>query len=310
MKDKKNILIIRLGALGDILLCMKPFQDIRRDYPDARITLLTTPSFADFTSSMPWLDRVMTDTRPSWWRLREWIALSRKLRSEKFDLVFDLQNKPRTNLYYTLFFKGHADWSGTAKDCSHPRPAITEKMHRQEEMLLQMRSANVRDSGPLNLDWLQGDLTALTIPRPYAVLVPGCSPHLTHKRWPPAHYAALAQELKKQGLSVVAVGTKADAEAIAALRQQADFVQDLSGKTSLHQLGSVFRAARLVVGNDTGPTFLSAMVNAPTLALLSHHTDPVLSGPRGERCAYLKKETISDLSPQEVWEKARSLASL
>lgn len=302
----QKILIIRLGALGDIFLCMKPFQDIRATFPGAHITLMTTPPFVNLAKTMPWFDAVLPDVRPKFWQIGAWRELYKNIKQGGFTHVFDLQNKPRTALYFRLFPK-NTFWSGTAKGCSHPRPPIVEKMHRQDEMLLQLKSAGVADSGALNLDWLAQDVAGLSLPEKYAVLVPGCSPHLLHKRWPPEHYAQLAAHFKAKGLAVMVVGTKADADSVAALKSHAPFIVDLCGQTTLHQLASLYRGAACVVGNDTGPTFLSAMVGAPTLTLMSHHTDPVLSGPRGPRCAWLKRETIDAISMQEVIDKIGKL---
>lgn len=305
----ENVLIIRLGALGDILLCMQAFQDIRATYPKAHITFLTTPPFAAFARTMPWFDAVLEDVRPKFWQLGAWLKLGVALKKGAFTHVFDLQNKPRTALYVKLFLDPKKIlWSSAAKGASHPRPAIPHKMHRQDEMRLQLAVAGVTEGGALDLDWLKGDLAALSLPEKYVVIVPGCSPHLLHKRWAPQHYATLARYFSQQGFATVAVGTKADAVSIAAIREAAPFVLDISGKTSLAQLASLYRGAHAVVGNDTGPTFLAAMVGAPTLTLMSYHTDPVLSGPRGSNCAWLKEAVIDRITVETVIADLQRLA--
>lgn len=306
----EKILIIRLGALGDIFLCMKPFQDIRRQFPDAHITYLVTPPFAALARTMPWFDAVITDTRPPFYRIQDWLKLGGVLKEGAFTRVFDLQNKPRTNLYYKFFFDKHVGWSGTAKGCAYPRPAIEHKMHRQQEHLLQLRAAGVADSGPLDLTWMMTNVARFDLPSRYALFVPGCSPHLLHKRWPPESYADLAMRLREKGLSVLLSGTGADAESIGAIMEKAPFAVNLCGKTNLQELASIAQAATCVVGNDTGPTFLAAMMGAPTLTLMSHHTDPVLSGPLGPHCAYLKKDVIADLSVDEVMATMRRLSAV
>jgi ADP-heptose:LPS heptosyltransferase len=300
MSDFKNILVIRLGALGDILLCMKPFQDIRNGHRDARITLLTMPSFAGFARQMPWFDHVIEDTRPQWWQLTAWKSLKNSIQSQNFDCVIDLQNKPRSRFYQRAFFTRGVPWSSSMRNSTFPHISFSHKMHRQEELLVQLRATGTGDSGALNLDWLAAPSEALQLPERYVVLVPGCSPHLLHKRWPATHYAKLAHSLKTMGFEVVVVGTAADAAPIADIKNQADFIIDISGRTHFAQLASVYRNASAVVGNDTGPTFLAAMVGAPTLTLMSHHTDPVRSGPVGRRCAWIKENTIAHISVDAV----------
>lgn len=297
----ERILVIRHGALGDLFLCMKPFQDIRAAHPEAHITLLVAPEFAGFIGLMPWFDGAITDSRPSILRPDKLIGLGAKLAGKHFTKIYDLQNKPRSALYRKTFL------AGVAASFRAKAGKGAEKIHRQEEYLRQLRAANVPDSGELKLDWLSAKLDGLSLPANYAVLIPGCSPHLPHKRWAPERYAALARALHAKGTAVVLAGTKADADAIAEIKKNAEFVVDLSGKTSLPQLASVLRGAKLAVGNDTGPTFLSAMLGTPTLTIMSHHTDPVLSGPIGPRCAFVKREDLHDLPVEDVVEALRHL---
>src|ERR1700731_2724161 len=57
--EKKRVLIIRLGALGDLIVCFQAFHEIREAHKTAEIVLLTAPEYADFARSMPWFNRVM-----------------------------------------------------------------------------------------------------------------------------------------------------------------------------------------------------------------------------------------------------------
>jgi len=307
MNKQTHILVIRLGALGDILLCMKPFQDIRAAHKDAKITLLTMPAFAGLARQMPWFDEVIEDTRPEWWQWRTWMQLRKTIASRHFDIVIDLQNKPRTRFYRDVFFGPKIQWSSSTGNSTYPLTVFEKKMHRQEELLVQLRQADIGNSGPLNLNWLSAPIGAFNLPPRYVVFVPGCSPHLLHKRWPPQAYAQLAKYFVAKGCGVVVVGTKADTESIAAIKANADFIFDLSGQTSFAQLANLYHSAVAVVGNDTGPTFLAAMVGVPTLTLMSHHTDNVRSGHVGPKCAWLKEEIIADISVEAVQAKLAQL---
>lgn len=306
----QRILVIKLGALGDIFIAMKPFQDIRRAFPDAHITLLTAPAFSGLGRLMPWFDAVLEDKRAPFWDIPAHVSLCNALKKGAFNLVVDFQNKPRTEFYFRSCFGGRVPWSGTAKGCAYPRPAIAQNMHRQEELFLQLRAAGVGDGGPLNLDWLSGDIAALSLPQAYAVFIPGCAPQHRHKRWPSARYAALAALLRARGMAVVAIGTKADEDAIVDIQREAPFVITLAGQTSFGQLASVMRGCRLVVGNDTGPTHLASFLEVPTVTLFSDRVDPVRAGPRGPRSHYLQKGAIAAITPGEVMEKLRLLGAI
>ena len=63
------VLIIKLGALGNVILSLNAFAAIRANHPEARISLLTTAPYADWLGQAPWFDRILIDPRPRWWNL-------------------------------------------------------------------------------------------------------------------------------------------------------------------------------------------------------------------------------------------------
>lgn len=163
-----------------------------------------------------------------------------------------------------------------------------------------MCSAGIAHVGPADLTWLGADISRFELPERFVLIVPACSPHLPHKRWPAERYAALAGRLAKRDIASAAVGTSADREPVDRILRAQPSVIDLCGQTSLAELAGLARAAIGAVGNDTGPIFLVAAVGAPTLMLMSHHTDPVRAAPRGPCTAWLKRENLDDLTVEEV----------
>jgi ADP-heptose:LPS heptosyltransferase len=121
-----NILVIKLGALGDVVLAFQPFADIRAHHPGARITLLSTAPFAKLLAASPWFDEIRIDARPAWWNFAGVLALRRSLLG--FDLVYDLQTSGRSSRYFWL--AGRPAWSGIAPGASlpHANPA-RDRMH-------------------------------------------------------------------------------------------------------------------------------------------------------------------------------------
>lgn len=303
MKSKpetERILVIRLGALGDLILCFQAFHEIRRAHPGAEIALLTMPAFAGFARTMPWFDRVITDERAPLARAGEWLDLVRQIRAFRPDRVYDLQGKLRQNILYFLLgcVRG---WSGAAPFCSYPRLWPPQPgMHFTDFAAAQLRRADVPQQPPADLAWLDAPVAELALPDRYAVLIPGCAPDRLYKRWPAENYAALANRLRARGIASVAVGTKADADAIAAIRAKAPQLVDLSGRTSLHQLAAVMRRSVCVIGNDTGPTHLAAAVGAPTLALMPEQVNAAWSAPRGLRARALRGCPLARLAVDEV----------
>lgn len=297
----KNILVIRFGALGDIFIAMQAFQDLRRHYADARISFLTTPPFAELARAMPWFNEVLVYRRMPFYRLDEWFQLARQMLTGGYDLVFDFQNKPRSAFYNLLFFKWRGvSWVDSAWGKKFFQREDLKLIHYQEVILDQIRALGVPSSGPLNTDWLHAPLDAFSLPANYVVLIPGCSAHMLLKRWPAERYLECAAHYHNKGLTPVLIGTQADAEPIRTILQGAPYVLSLQGRTSLAQMASLFRGAKGVIGNDTGPMHLAALVGAPTLGILSSSTDPVRSRPLGPRAGYIKRDHLAELPVQDV----------
>lgn len=299
--SREKILIIKLGALGDIILALEAFQAIRTNHPDAHISLLTRPQFTSFVAKMPWFDEVICDPKPKFHQIGKWLSLRSCLRGKGFRRVYDLQCNDRTGFYYKLIGPSRPEWCGTAKGCSHQRHDHRQDPVPATERLLQfLESVDVPRAGEPDLSWFSGDVHDLALPGSYVVIIPGCAPQHPHKRWPAAGFAKLVELLAEQGIATVAVGTKVDEQAIDEIRRLAPSLTSLAGKTDLGQLAEVARKSLGVVGNDTGPIHIAALVGAPTLALMSGKSDPVRMIPRGPDVGFLRKETLADLPAEEV----------
>ncbi len=299
----ERILVIRLGALGDLVLCFQAFHDIRQRYPRAEIALLTMPAYAEFAHAMPWFDTVIEDSRPSAWNVGAWTRLVHAIRRFNPTRVFDLQGKFRQSLLYmALGGPWGPAWSGAAPFCAHPRPwPPVPKCHFTDFIAAQLRGAGVPLAGKPDLAWLDERPYAWGLPERYALFIPGCSPQHPGKRWPAEKYAALANRLRARGVAVAMVGTAQEARQIARIVALAPHVIDLSGRTTLRQLASLARRSLRVVGNNTGPTHLAAAVGAPTLALMSEKCAPLWSAPRGPRARWLQGKPLTALEPEKVY---------
>ncbi len=272
-----RILVIRLGALGDFALSFGAFAAIRAHHPGEPVTLLTTAPYVSLASDSPWFDRVLTDTRPAWLDLRAVLRLRRQLRG--YDFVYDLQTSGRSSRYFWL--AGCPPWSGIAWGCSHPHanPRRNE-MHTVARQRDQLAFAGIHDIARPDLSWLR--TRGPVLPPPYALLVPGTSrAHGGAKRWPIERFAETARLLAGRGITPVVVGSSADREAAALIREGCDGAIDLTGRTSLQELAGLASRAHLALGGDTGPIHLAAIMGCRVIALYSRFSDPALAAPVG-----------------------------
>jgi ADP-heptose:LPS heptosyltransferase len=290
-----RILVVKLGALGDVVLAFGPFAAIRARHPGDHVALLTTAPFADLARASPWFDEVLVDARPSWRNLVGVARLRRQLRG--WDLVYDLQTSGRSARYFQL--AGRPAWSGVAKGCSLPhRDPARDSVHTVERQRGQLSQAGITEFPDPDLAWLTEGGPRL--PGPYALLVPGAASHRPAKRWPARRFGVLAHRLHGRGLRSVVVGMAEEKSLADSIHDAWPAALDLTGQTSLLDLGGIAARASLVVGNDTGPVHLAAALGCPTVVLFSGASDPALTAPRGPRVRVLREAHLADMPVERV----------
>lgn len=297
----KQILVIKLGALGDFVLAMGPFRAIRDHHPDAHITLLTTPAFVAMGKACGYFDTIWNHGRPAKCDLAGLWRLYRSLRGGQFDRVYDLQTSTRSSFYRN--FMRQAEWSGVAAGCSHPHanPA-RDSMHTLDRQAEQLAMAGIARTPPADLSWAQVDLGRFNLPATgkYILMVPGGSSHRPEKRWPAQNYGELAALLSEHGLQSIILGAGAEcalADEIEALCPSAFSFVD---RTSFMEIIALARGAVWAIGNDTGPMHLIAAARCPSLVLFSGASDPALCAPRGTNVTILRRDPLADLAISEV----------
>lgn len=304
MTARPAILVIKLGALGDIVQATGAFTAIRARHPDAHLILMTTKPFADFVAAGGWFDEIWPDGRPR--TLAGWRAVWRHLRGARFDWVYDLQTSDRTAHYFRLLRRPKPNWNGIAAGCSHPhRDPARDTLHTLQRLAGQLAVAGIADIPAPNLDWAVADISALALPVRYVVLAVGGSADRLDKRWPADHFVGLADRIVGAGATPVLVGTAADATAAGAVRAGCPTAVDLIGRTGLLELATVARGAVAAVGNDTGPMHIAAAAGTPSCVLFSGASDPALCAPVGDQVTTLRRDPMTDLTVDEVAAKLR-----
>jgi ADP-heptose:LPS heptosyltransferase len=297
-----RILVIKLGALGDVVQATGPMAAIRAHHSDAHITLLTGPAYADFLEASGWFDEIWIDTRPGWRNWRAWFPMRRRLRRGRFDRVYDLQTSDRSSSYYHLMLPGpRPEWSGIARFASHPHAnPKRDDMHTVVRQAEQLSMAGIADVPAPNLDWAVADTDRYGLTAPYVLLVPGGSAHRPEKRWPVGRYTDLARRLVARGITPVMIGAGPDAHANGTVASFCDGAVDLTADTSFAEIAALARGAVAAVGNDTGPMHLIATAGCPSVVLYSFASDPALCAQQGPDVTILRRDLLDQLSADEV----------
>lgn len=299
--SENRILVIKLSALGDFILALGAMEAIRRHHKDAHMTLLTTQPFFDIAWRSGYFNDVIVDSRPKFYEVREWYFLFRRLSQGCFSRVYDLQMNRRTKIYRRLFLE-KPEWSGVIEGSPlfYPNPQWRQlhAFRRHQEVL---KAAGIDVRLP-DLSWMAADVGLFKLAKPYVLLIPGSAPLHPEKRWPAVRYGALGLRLIKQGYHVAVLGTQAEADVVARVVKSCPGIVDLSGQTSLYDIATLARGAAVTVGNDTGPTHLTAAAGCPTVALFcTGVSSPERSAPVGKCVRTMQAEDLRDISMDAVY---------
>jgi len=298
----ERILVIKLGALGDVIQALGPMRAIRDHHPNAEITCMTTSPFRDLIQQTGFCDLIWEHQRPSNIDLMGWITLRVKLRAPKYQRVYDLQTSSRSNRFYRLIWPGpYPEWSGNAPGCSHPhKNPARNSMHTLERQAEQLADAGILKTPPPTLGELGEDISHLNLPSDYCLVVPGGAAHRPEKRWPAAYYRELVQRIIATDVTPVIVGTRSEGAIARQITQDVEGVINLVDQTSLLSLVSLAKGAKFALGNDSGPMHISAIAGVPSVVLYSHASDPDLCAQRGPSVVILRKPSLDDVTVEEV----------
>ena len=140
---------------------------------------------------------------------------------------------------------------------------------------------------------INGTLAELGLQRgAYSVFAPG-SEYGPAKRWPAAHYAALANQLDGQ---VLLLGSGKEADLCAEIAAKAPNCRNLAGKTTLDQAIRVQAASKLIVSNDSGLMHVAAALGVPQVAIFGS-SSPLHTPPLSEKAVVLWLKTDPAYQP-------------
>ncbi|MGC3996064.1 MAG: lipopolysaccharide heptosyltransferase II [Anaeromyxobacter sp.] len=329
MSDPANILVIRYSALGDVVLATSVLEPLRARFPQARIEWVTDPLYAPLLEGLPELaqvHRLVREGEDTAW------ALAGRLRG-RFDAVIDLQNKVRSAVIAraaaplrTAFKRRSAGAALMALFGSDP-PLV--RAHATQLYAEALAPLGITAPGPMKIN-LPPQAVALAadalrgVSAPAVALAPGA--RWATKRWPAERFAAVADALAADGVSIVLCGGPGDRDAFAAFRAatRAPVAADLSC-LPIDALAAAIARVQLLVACDSGPVHLATAVGTPVLALFGP-TSVTRWGPPppgralhlGLRCAPCSNHggdfcpeghhrCLADLAPEAVLAAARDM---
>ena len=295
-----RLLIVRMGALGDIVHALPVLAALRTQRPDVRVDWLVDARYAGVLDLVDGLARMVVvrathdAASDSAVRFAGVAGMGRALaflRRQTYAAAIDLQGLIKSAVFArgsgaarVLGFERRALREPAAAFCYGEHVTVDDRGHVVHKNLAMLAPLGVPAAG-VAFPWAARDSAAAAqvatdtrvVAGGFVLLNPGAA--WENKRWPVEHFGALARALgERHGLVSVVTwgpGEQARADAVVAHAGAHAF---LSPPTALHDVLALARAARLCVSGDTGPLHLAASVGTPIVGLFGP-TRPERNGP-------------------------------
>lgn len=306
--EPRKILVVRLSALGDIVMASGLIPALQTRFPDAEISWVCEPVCAPLLQHNPRLKQVIVWQRGEWQALLKakryldlWRAVKAfraRLKAEQFDLVLDGQGLLKSGLV-AWFTGAPRRVSIIAREGSHrlvhevatpPQGAdpVMGSEYRflahylgapSESFVHDLAVGEVQRTRAREVlgDRLKTAWAGELIPRPLVVLAPFTT--RPQKHWVEANWSELGRQMLARGLQPVVLGGPADREAAERICVGQARLINLAGALKLDESVALIADAQLLVGVDTGLTHMGSALRIPTVALFGS-TRPYREGPQ------------------------------
>lgn len=315
LRQVKKILAFRNDRFGEFLLNIPALSALKKEYPGAKLVLVTNPYVQELAGLIDSVDEVVTwENRRH--RIGEIIRFAASIKKERFDLCVIFNPNKEFNII--TFLSGIPERVGYNHKFAflltkkiEDRKYLGER-HEIEYNLELAAAAGARTQDktlsltvdekivedlfmPLNIE--KGDTLI--------ALHPWTSDPV--KQWPINNFSELAKSLSGvRGVKILVIGGKEEAakgrDFVDGLKEEN--IINLAGKTTLVELAATLKRSKLLVSGDSGPVHLAACVSTPVLAVFRNDIqgkNPGRWGPWGKGHIVIEKNNLNDISVQEVF---------
>ncbi|HTM24649.1 MAG TPA: glycosyltransferase family 9 protein [Vicinamibacterales bacterium] len=313
-----NLLIVRLGALGDVVHAIPAAAAIRAGLPDARIDWLVDARYRAIVDLVPVVDHVIPLERPA---LRGWTHAIGALRQTAYDVAIDLQGLLKSAVLARASgatrVVGFSIWHLREKTARpfYSAAGGSEGGHVIEKNLRLLQTLGIDDreirfpiSGAASAA-LERFRERVPAERPFALINPGAA--WPNKRWPAERFGELAAFLHDAcGMTPVVIWGPGEEALVASVIGASTGTAIAAPPTGITDLVAFARAAALMVSGDTGPLHIATAVGTPTVSLFGP-TDPLRNGPvRADDVVVSRYESCGCQYDRECHEAAWCLADV
>jgi lipopolysaccharide heptosyltransferase II len=297
----KKILIVRLDRIGDVVLSTPVIKALRAAYPDSHIAFLVRPYAADAVIGNPYLDEVITFNK------ERTFSFAMGLRKKKFDMAVILHPTERTHWIAFLagipIRVGYDLKMGILLTRRVPHTKQYGLKHEIDNGLDILRYVGIENK-ERELYFPINSQSEIKIANMFArnhiqagdkVVVINPSASCRSKMWRPENFAILGDKLvEKFGAKIIVLGDTADiaiSDSVTNAMKKPSI--NLAGKTTVSDIASILKRAKLFISNDSGPVHIARAIGTPVIAIFGRSDrglSPKRWGPTGPHDLVIHKD--------------------
>ncbi|WP_068471441.1 lipopolysaccharide heptosyltransferase II [Candidatus Protochlamydia phocaeensis] len=290
-----NIIVRMPNWLGDLVMATPVLADLRRHWPETKITAMCQGALGSVLQEDPHLDEILNFKRPSGWLHRqEHGDILTPLQQGHYDLGILLTNSLSSAWW---FWRGHVQnrigyathWRSWLLDYPIPLPPELDRQHLvlTYKKLLEPLGIPLSSTSPKLYITKQEQLSIQEWLAKYNVqkddILIGINPGAAYgsaKCWLPDRFKSLSQKLlENPHIKILFFGDKAGAPLVNDIcLDLPERAINLAGKTTLRELMAFIQACHIFLTNDSGPMHIASALGVPLLALFGSTSD-VATGP-------------------------------
>lgn len=282
-----KILVVRLGALGDLVHTVPAVAALRRAYPGARIDWLVKDKQRAFVDLVESVDCVLPMDDGS---LGGWVRAAQRLRAVRYDIALDFQGLMKSAVLARASgasrVLGFSIWHLREKSARPFYSEVGDAARAQRHVIFKnlhlVRTLGIASDA---IEFPLRRVPSAAVDRvrelvrggPFAIVNPGAA--WPNKQWPAARFGEVASFLREvRGLTSVVIWGPGEEPLAQEVVRASDGAAHVAPATGIADLVALARAASLIVSGDTGPLHLAAAAGTPAIALFGP-TDPERNGP-------------------------------
>lgn len=291
-----KICVVRLSALGDIVMMLPLIRTLQLEYPNAEITWIVGKPFAPILENLQGISILPIDKVRS---IKEYFALRSLLSKDRYDILLGCQASMSAHLIFSMIRSKRKIGYDKVRGKDFHRWFVKERVpfkreHTLEGFLSFAKHLGIEQmslDGRIPLGVKERCAISLRLgEEPYCVINPCAS--RKERDWSRENYGRLIEYIQKEmGLEVVLTGGPKDVEFCESLTGGAI---NLAGKTSLLEMAAVIERAEFVISPDTGPIHIASGLKRPVIGLYAA-SDKRLSGP------YFHLDQVIDRFFEALW---------